>query len=60
MVYAAFMKQEFVELKKKYGSHSRVAILLGITPRHYVRLRNGETKAKKSILFLIEHLLKSA
>ncbi len=51
------MKQEFIELKKKYKTHGRVALLLGITPRHYVRIRDGTTPPKKSISFMIQHLL---
>jgi hypothetical protein len=51
------MKKQFVELKKKYGTHTKVANLLGITPRHYVRIRDGSTPPKKSIQFMIDHLL---
>lgn len=46
------------QLKKKYRTHEKVASLLGITGRHYVRIRKGMTKPKKSLVYLLDHLLR--
>jgi hypothetical protein len=34
------MEKEIKFLEKYYGNHTRVAGILGITPRHWRRLRN--------------------
>jgi hypothetical protein len=34
------MKKEIAFLEQHFGNHSKVAQTLGITPRHYRRLRN--------------------
>lgn len=51
------MSEEYQKLKAKYKTHTKVAELLGMTPRHYVRIRRGEVKPKKSLRYMIRHLL---
>jgi hypothetical protein len=47
----------FNRLKKKYGNHTEVAQALGITPRHYRRIR-GAISIKPSLRMLMEFLIK--
>ena len=35
-------KNQIEKLKVAYGSHEAVARELGISPRHYARIRNGQ------------------
>ena len=54
------MRNQFTELKKRYGSHGKVAELIGISPRQYARIRRGEFPLKKAVAFLMEDLLRRA
>ena len=51
------MENQFDQLKRKYKTHRKAAKMLGITERHYVRIRNGEYKPSKSLQFLIDYLI---
>jgi hypothetical protein len=49
------MENQIDLLKNYYGNHSAVARVLGLTPRHYRRIRSGKTKIKKPLKKLIAH-----
>lgn len=57
-IYNAIMKQKYMKLKNYYGSHEAVAVQLGITGRHYRRVRKGES-GSKSVFILIDLLINS-
>ena len=47
------MEYHIETLKSKYGNHSRVAKILGITVRHYRRIRNDHLRPSKPLSKLI-------
>jgi len=50
-------KKQIEKLKVAYGSHDAVAKELGISPRHYARIRNGQhitPMVIKLVRYLIE------
>lgn len=52
------MKKEFKILKKHYGNHSAVSKILGITPEHYRRIRNGHHPGSIMLINLIKAKVK--
>lgn len=47
------MENHIEILKEKYGNHSQVAKVLGITVRHYRRIRNDHLRPSKPLKKLI-------
>lgn len=45
------------KLKDKYGNHTTVAQKLGLSQRHYRRIRNGHTKPAKQTIALIKAIV---
>lgn len=43
------MQKEIEILKEKYGTYSQTAKVLGITPRHFRRIRNDHLKPSKPL-----------
>ena len=58
MPYTTFsMNSEFEKLRLLYGNHTRAAEALGVTPRHYRRIRRYETGLSLSLRKLIGILI---
>ena len=49
-------EDQIKELKRRYGTHGQVANELGVTPRHYLRIRRGK-HVTPTVLMLIERIL---
>ena len=47
-------QRSFEDLREHYGSHRQAAFALGLTPRHYFRLRRGNHRLIGSTRILIE------
>jgi hypothetical protein len=52
------MENLFKQLEEKYGTHSDVARVLGITPRHYRKIRSGIAPLTDTLELLAMLLLK--
>ncbi len=52
------MEESFKKLEEHYGSKAEVARKLGITPRHYSRIR-ASLKPKKTIQNLMRMMIKA-
>ena len=52
----------FKRLKDRFGSHSEAARFVGITPRHYRRIRQGGYKHKGAapIIMLLERIARAS
>lgn len=48
------MAADCFALKDYYGSHANVARLVGLTPRHYHRIRHGEIVPTETVLKLLD------
>lgn len=50
------MEAQFAQLEKKFGNPKKVAVELGITDRHYRRIKK-DNKVSKTIELLMDRLL---
>lgn len=53
------MEREFKILEKRYDNHSNVAKALGISVRHYRKIRNGQQEISEPLKKLIEMLVEN-
>lgn len=53
------MRMEFEQLQKKFGSHSEAARQLGISIRHYARIRAGDCAHPLTMRVIREEIAKA-
>jgi hypothetical protein len=52
------METTFKELQIKFGNHTKVAEIIGLTPRQYRRLRHGKCKLKQKWIEKLKAVMK--